>query len=143
MQVNKNEFKFVALVNKKIEPGVALNAIAHASIGLGAMIAKESFDEMKLLNFIDKDGTSHPHISALPLIVLRGTSGNIRRLKREATDNGIKIVDFTKSMTGGTYLEQLERTSNIWEEELEYSVAVMFGKSEQLNPLTKRYSLYR
>lgn len=138
-----NEYKFVALVNKNLEPGVALNAIAHASIGLGSMVTGKNRDEMKLLNFIDNDGNTHPNISALSLIVLRGTSGNIRRLRREAIAEGIQIVDFTNTMTGGIYTEQLERTSKISEEELEYSVAIMFGKSEVLAPLTKKYSLYR
>ena len=143
MSSNPNEYKFVALVNKNLEIGAALNAIAHASIGLGAMIANESRDEIKLLNFTDKDGNIHPNISALSLIVLRGTSGNIRRLKHEAATAGIKVVDFTTSMTGGTYVEQLEHTSSTAEEELEYSVAILFGSTDQLTPITKRYSLYR
>lgn len=143
MSSNPNKYKFVALVNKELEPAVALNAIAHASIGLGAMISKENCDDMKLLDFTDKDGTVHPNISALSLIVLRGTSGNIRRLRKEAIAAEIKVVDFTTSMTGGTYLDQLDRTSNTAEDALEYSVALMFGEVDQLAPLTKKYSLYR
>ncbi len=76
-------------------------------------------------------------------IVLRGTSGNIRSLRTEALRLGIACVDFTNSMTGGSFEEQLERTLKTSEAELEYYCVVLFGRVEELNPLTKKYSLYK
>src|SRR5438105_538585 len=102
--------KFVALVNKNLEPGVALNAVAHAHLGLSAQLVESNKDAMHLLQFQDADGQTHPNISARSLIVLRGTSGNIRTLRAQARELGIPTVDFTSSMTGGTYEEQLDRT---------------------------------
>lgn len=139
----RNGHKFVALVNKNLEPGVALNAVAHANVGLAALLADGRKDAMTLLEFKDADGQTHPNISALSLIVLRGTSGNIRTLRSEARAAGIPCVDFTSSMTGGSAEEQLERTLTTPEGELEYYCVVLFGKNEELNPLTKKFSLYK
>ena len=143
MSSNPNGYKFVALVNKNLEPGVALNALGHAALGLGATLAASHLPEMQLLDFRDRDGQSHPSISALSLIVLRGTSGNIRALRKEAKARGLPHVDFTTTMTVDSYAEQLERTAQTSEEDLEYSVIVLIGESAVLTSLTKKYSLYR
>ncbi len=34
------ENKLVAILNKDVEPGVVLNALAHMSVGLGAAVGK-------------------------------------------------------------------------------------------------------
>lgn len=138
-----NGYKFVALVNKNLEPGVALNALGHAQLGIGALLAGVKQEEMSLLEFKDADGQAHPSISALSLIVLRGTSSNIRSLRAEALRFGIPCVDFTSSMTGGSYQEQLDRTLKTAEADLEYYCVVLFGRVEELGPLTRKYSLYR
>lgn len=143
MESNPNSYKFVALINKKLEPGVALNALGHAAVGLGARLSGNHSDEMQLLDFKDRDGQEHPSISALSFIILKGTSGNIRTLRKEAISRGIDHVDFITTMTGGSYIEQLERTAQSSEEELVYSAIVLFGQSEVLAPITKKYSLYR
>ena len=143
MSANQNPYKFVALVNKNLEPGVALNALGHAALGMGATLAVSHVAEMQLLDFRDRDGQSHPSISALSLIVLRGTSGNIRALRKEANARSLPYVDFTTTMTCGNYTEQLERTAQTPEEDLEYSVIILFGESDVLASLTKKYSLYR
>jgi hypothetical protein len=139
----QNGCKFVVLLNKNLAPGVALNAVAHASLGLSALLANGQKEAMRLLDFKDGDGQIHPNISALSLIVLRGTSGNIRSLRNDARSAGIPCVDFTSSMTGGSYEEQLERTLTTPEAELDYYCVVLFGKLEDLNPLTKKFSLYK
>jgi hypothetical protein len=140
---NSNTHKFVALLNKNLEPGVALNALGHAALGLGAHLAASQREAMRLLEFHDADEQVHANISALSLIVLRGTSANIRTLRAEALAAGIACVDFTNTMTGGSYTEQLDRTRQTAEAELEYYGIVLFGPVDVLTPLTRKYSLYR
>jgi len=138
-----NGYKFVVLVNKKLQPGIALNALGHAALGLGALLAETQQEAMNLLEFNDGDGQPHPNISALSLIVLRGTSGNIRSLRAEARRLGLPCIDFCSTMTGGNFQEQLERTKNAPEADLDYYCVGLFGRIEALNQLTKKYSLYR
>jgi hypothetical protein len=143
MSSNPNRYKFVALVNKKLEPGIALNALGHAALGLGTTLVNSHLSDLQLLDYKDSDGTYHRNISALSLVVLKGTSGNIRALRNEAIACGLAHVDFTTTMTGGSYIDQLARTSQTDEKDLDYSVVVIFGENEELTKLTKKYSLYR
>ena len=68
--------KLVALLNKDVPTGVAMNALAHMSIGLGAQVGK---DDLLLDNYQDKDGNIYPNISKIPFIILRGKSSEIRK----------------------------------------------------------------
>src|SRR6202044_4030856 len=105
--------KLVAVLNKSIEPGKVMNALAHMCIGLGSAINKE---ELRLTDYNDADGGSHPFISELPFIILSENSNKIRKLRNEAIANNIIFNDFTDTMTVGTYKEQIEQTMQVKEE---------------------------
>jgi len=132
--------KLVAVMNEKIEPGIIMNALAHMCIGFGSEIGKEP---LRLTNYLDADGGSHPSISEMPFMILKANSNKIRGLRLAALEAGIKFVDFTHTMTIGTYLEQLERTKQTKDEELVYYGIVLFGDWEQVSALTRKFSLWK
>ncbi len=137
--VNTNK-KFVAILNKNLSQAIIMNALAHMS---ACLVSKYSdIKEMSFVDYVDKDGNKHP-VSALTFIILEGNSNKIRELRKEAIANGIHFVDFTNTMTQGTYVEQLERTKNNSEAELEYYGICLFGEKEKINPLTKKFSLWK
>src|SRR5580692_8222591 len=102
--------KLVAVLNKSIEPGKIMNALAHMCIGLGASIGK---DELRLTDYQDADGGLHPFISEIPFIILSENSNKIRKLRQEAIACNIAFNDFTDTMTVGTYKEQIARTLQV------------------------------
>jgi hypothetical protein len=134
------ENKLVALVNKDIDVGVAMNAIAHMTIGLGTQFTTE---ELRLNDYKDKDENIYPNISQMPFIILRGKSGEIRKAVAAAKEQNMKFSVFTDTMTGGTYQEQLDRTAQTTEEELKYYGAVLYGPWDEVSLITKRFSLYK
>lgn len=128
-------------MNGKIEHGVIMNALAHMCIGFGAEIEKEP---LRLTNYIDADKGVHPHISEMPFIILKAKNSNkICSLKKEALGSGIKCVDFTDTMTIGTYKEQLDRTKQTKEADLVYYGIVLFGDWDKVSELTKKFSLWK
>lgn len=127
-------------MNEKIEPGVIMNALAHMCIGFGSEIGKEL---LRLTNYIDADGGSHPHISEMPFMILKANSNKIKALKVAALQAGIQCVDFTDTMTSGTYLEQLERTKQTKEADLIYFGIVLFGAWDKVSELTRKFSLWK
>ena len=132
--------KLVAVMNEKIEPGLVMNALAHMCIGFGSHIRKES---LHLTDYIDADGGNHPHISEMPFMILKANSNKIRALRQSVTQLGISYVDFTDTMTVGSYIEQLERTKQKKEIDLMYYGIVLFGNWDQVSELTRKFSLWK
>ncbi|HHJ0490129.1 TPA: DUF2000 domain-containing protein [Legionella pneumophila] len=132
--------KLVAVLNKRIEPGKVMNALAHMCIGLGAVIGKK---ELRLTNYRDADGGSHPYISEIPFIILCENSNKIRTLRQNALSKNVLFNDFTDTMTVGTYQEQIERTAQVKESDLIYYGIVLFGDWDVVTELTRKCSLWR
>lgn len=140
MSEEKFENKLVAVLNKSIEPGKVMNALAHMCIGLGSAIGKE---ELRLTDYKDADGGSHPFISELPFIILSENSNKIRKLRECCIANNILFNDFTDTMTIGTYKEQIERTRKVKDENLIYYGIVLCGDWDKVTELTRKFSLWR
>lgn len=140
MEQEKFTNKLVAVLNKSIDTGKVMNALSHMCVGLGAIIGKE---KLRLTDYQDKNGGSHPFISEIPFIVLAETSNKIRKLRNEAIAHSILFNDFTDTMTIGTYKEQIERTRQVEEEHLIYYGIVLFGDWDKVTELTRKFSLWR
>ena len=132
--------KLVAVLNKSIEPGKIMNALAHMCIGLGSAIGQE---QLRLTNYQDADGGSHPYISEIPFIILAENSNKIKKLRQEVIENNILFNDFTDTMTVGSYQDQIERTRQVKNDDLIYYGIVLFGDWQKVSELTRKFSLWR
>ena len=135
----KFEKKLVAVMNKSLDPGRAMNALGHMCVGFGSHIGVE---EMRLTNYKDADGGSHPYISEMPFIILRANSNKIRGLRHLAIEKNIAFADFTDAMTIGTFEEQLEKSSQTKDEDFTYMGLVLFGPWDEVSDMTKKFSLW-
>ena len=134
--------KFVAVLNKKIPTNLLMNALGHMTAGLAASYSHIS--EMRFDNYIDKNEGNHKSISDNPFIILAADNSNkIRTLRNSLIEKGTHFVDFTSTMTVGTYLEQQQRTRETPELNLEYYGICLFGEINQVNELTKKFSLWK
>lgn len=150
-------YKFVAVLNEKIPVGNLMNALAHMTAGLVG--AYPNVANMRFDSYFDKDGGNHKSISDHPFIILKAENSNqIRSIRQQIitqnlpfitsthvreNDEYIHFVDFTDTMTVGTYVEQKERTKETPELQLEYFGICMFGDKITLSQLTKKFSLWR
>lgn len=141
--VHNDKYKFVAVINEKIETGRALNAIAHMGLGLVNIADEETKEKMSFIDFPDKDDEAHKSISGLSLIVLKGRNGEIKKVRNQFKEENIMFVDFIETMTGDTYAEQLVKTKELGQEEHNYFGILAFGEIDKINPITKKLSLWR
>lgn len=142
MDTKPTDKKFVAVMNKKIEPGRLMNALGHMAAGLSDKYPNKA--EMRFDNYVDKDGNEHPGISDNPFIVLAAYNSNqIRTLRKALIENGITYNDFTSTMIVGTFVEQKQLTKETPELELEYYGICFFGEKAKIDGLTKKFSLWK
>lgn len=134
--------KFIVLVNKNLEAGKAMNAIGHSCAGLVSAAQETLREKMSFINFVDKDNVIHQSISGLSMIILRGTNNELKKARRKFVENNILFTDFTATMTGDTYMDQLEKTADMRTEEMEYYCVAAFGEKTVIDPITKRFSLW-
>lgn len=134
------ENKLVAVMNKSIEPGKIMNALAHMCIGFGAELGPKA---LELVDYQDKSNNIYPAISKMPFIILSANSNKINALRKSVIDAQIQYSVFTDTMTVGSYQEQLERTLQTTEEALVYMGIVCFGEWGKLSELTKKFSLWK
>ncbi len=135
------ENKLVAIVNEKIEIGVAMNALAHISFAMGANLGKEA---AFLTPYIDKEQKINWPISGMPYIILKGTSSEIKKALLQAKEQEIAQLGFTDTMTlCGGYEEQIRNTAAKTLDEFVYYAAALYGDFEKVKQITKRLSLFK
>jgi hypothetical protein len=138
---DENSKRFIAILNKKIEPGRLMNALGHITAGISGGSGKSN--EMHFLQYQDKNNGIHPNISHFPFIVLKADNSNkIRKVRYECVKRNIPFSDFTSTMIIGTSQEQQDATKNTYEEELDYYAIVLFGSTTELKEFTGKFSLY-
>jgi hypothetical protein len=131
--------RFVAVLNKKIEVGKVMNALAHMTVGL---VQSYQGKDMGVINYEDKDGGAHL-ASKFPYIILKADNSNkIRELRNGLMAKGIPFASFTSAMTVGGWEAQIERSKATPEQELEYYGICMLGEKSDLDELTKKFSLW-
>ena len=138
---SESSYRFVAVLNKKIETGKLMNALGHMTAGLAGSAGDAQ--DMHFLEYFDKDGVKHPGQSHFPFIILSADNSNkIRTVRNEAVARNIPFVDFTSTMRIGTTQVQMDATLDTKEIDLEYYGIVMFGKTEEIREFTNKLSLY-
>lgn len=133
--------KLIAVVNKQIEMGVAMNALAHMCLGFGAHMGTK---ELHLMDYENVDGFIYPNISKMPFIILREKNSNkIANLLMKAKEAGIQYSVFTNTMTEGTWEDQKARTLATKPEEIIFYGIVLYGPKDIVTEMTKKLSLWR
>jgi len=136
-----NQFKFVAVLNKKTPLPQLMNALGHMAAGLTSLYPDAQ--PLRFYCYTDADGGKHPAISHHPWVILEAKNGNqIRTLRQQAIEAGLVYNDFTGSMLGVSAEDQLQKTEATRETDLDYFGIVLFGTAEVLNALTRKFSLF-
>ena len=139
-EYKRTDYKFVAILNKKIEVWKIMNALAHMTAWM--VWNSKNLEEMWFINYEDKDNSPHM-ASKHPFIILKAKNSNqIRQIRSEVIERWLVFSSFTSAMTVGNYEQQLEESKKQWAEDLEYYWLSIFWKKEIVDEITKRLSLW-
>lgn len=142
MAYQDNHKKFVAVLNRKHPLPRLLNAVTHATIGMAPRINHADAEFMSYPN--DQDGWDAT-LTRFPFIILEAkNSDHLAAVIKTAREQGIAHNIFTSSMIeGGTADEQVINTKAAAGETLDYMAITLFGTADEINPLTKKFSLFK
>ena len=141
MAYQDNESKFVVVLNSKIAIPRLANAMLHAMIGLSSGITPE---ESEVATYESSDGGFSSLTSRYPVIVLEAkNSSQLKSLFDAARAEGITANAFVGEMIAESHDVQLEQVRSSTAANLDYWVVALFGDSERLRPMTKKFSLMR
>lgn len=133
--------KLVAVINKQIEQGTAMNALAHMCLGFGA---DTGASDLHLMDYKNAEGVIYPNISKMPFIILRAKNSNkIASLLAEAKEAGLHYSVFTNTMTEGSWEDQEIRTLGTKGEDIVFYGIVLFGPKEIVEKMTGKLSLWK
>ncbi|RXH24069.1 hypothetical protein XH99_28670 [Bradyrhizobium nanningense] len=141
MNYTDNDKKFVAVLNRRHQLSRIFNAVCHATAGLSAKIGSDAAHYLDYGNDADSFVAS---ISRYPFIILEAkSSSQLAALQKSAVAARISSNLFVSAMIGRSAEEQIAQTKAATDDALDYVVVVLFGDAKSLNPLTKKFSLYK
>jgi hypothetical protein len=135
--------KFVAVLNESADiPSSRLfNALGHMTAGLAGNY--KPAEDLAFVTYRDANSNNYPNISEHPFIVLRGRNGPLRKFK-EALDQQRMIYScFLNTMIEGGSSVQQKNTAETPADKLVIYGIVTFGDATTLDPLTKKFSLWK
>lgn len=139
--MEKYKKKIVAILNGKVEIGAVMNALAHMSIGLGASI--ENKEDLRLVDYKDGDGNSHPNISELPFIICNAKDSSIKNLRKILVEKNVNFVDFPDYINSIGTFDDPSKSQEFKEENIIYYGIVIFDDWDLVTELTKKYTLWK
>lgn len=142
-QIMEQDFsnRIILVVRKDLESWQVANTIGHISAFLGNKI-KNGFDTGE--KFVTKDGVAYPRNSQYPIIVKRAQSNEqLHNLMEKVRAIGVLYHCFIREMIEHTNDTNLQKAldSKI-DADIEYLGVGLFGKTEELNQLTKKFGLW-
>ena len=136
-----NHRKLVAITNPKYSFPQRQNAVIHATVGLVSFVGIEAFETLPYLN---EDLQIDAQISLYPNVCLTAKNGSqLLASYHQANSACIACNIFTESMLGGSAAEQIQKTRDATVETIGPIALVLFGNSEALTPITKRFSVLK
>jgi hypothetical protein len=134
----ENDFKYAVVVNRRHGGGLILNAVAHAACGIRARL------DAPVLDYPHGESGLNASISLHPFIVLAAKGGAaLAALAERARADGVAYNYFTTAMIRASAEEQVEANRAAPLDALDFVCVVLYGPSEAVDPLTRKFSLYR
>lgn len=134
------EMRIVVVLNKAYALERLTSALGHVCAGLGASQGRES---MSLVEYRDQGGQTYPNISDYSVIILRGGAGQIRTFWDAIKGFDRPRAAYTSTMFEGGSTVQQAVTLTTPTADVELIAVATLGTREELDHLTKKFSLWR
>lgn len=136
--------KFVIVLNEKSPVGKLFSATGQLAMSLYDAATPEQQVHMDFIPFLNPSGDSLITVSTCSFVVLKGNANQLLTLYRKTCELGLLTAIFTSTMSFNGIEEDLVlKTANTPLDQAEPYGVGLFGLIEKLNPLTKKFSVYK
>lgn len=99
---------------------------------------------MSFVPFLNPDGINLVTVSTCSFVILKGNANQILTLFSKAREQGLLSALFTSTISfNGIEEDLIKKTANTPLEQVEPYGIGLFGKIEELAPLTKKFSVFK
>lgn len=134
--------KFVIVLNEKTTPGKLLSAAGQIAMSLYSNATEEQRVNMSFVPFQDSNGMNLINVSTCSFVVLKATANQLLSLYTRAKEGQFLSAIFTSTMSfNGIEEDLIQKTASTPLDQVESYGVGLFGRIEEINPLTKKFSL--
>ncbi len=140
---SKQDFdqKLVIVIDPSQEKWKIMNTSAHTAAYLGNKMSSE-FDTGKY--FTTEDGKNLPRNSQYPIVTLSATKEQLKELVTEVRESGLLYLGYVPEMMDTTDDKKLAKIlSEKTDGQIVYTGVGIFGPKEEVDKLTKNFSLWK
>lgn len=141
-KTEKQDFsqKMVVVIDEKLLGWKIMNTSGHIGAFLGNKMQTD-FDTGKF--FTTKDGVMLPRNSQHPVVTLKASQGELRKLANEVKKSGLLYIAYVPEMMETSDDAKLARIlENKNEKDIEYAGIGIFGPKTEVDNLTKKFPLW-
>lgn len=136
--------KFVIVLNERSPMGKLLSATGQIAMSLYGDASPEQRAHMSFIPFLDPRNEKLITVSTCSFVILKGNANQILTLYSKAREQGLLSAVFTSTMSfNGIEEDLIQKTANTPLDETDPYGVGLFGKIEELAPLTKKFSFFK
>jgi hypothetical protein len=136
--------KFVIVLNEKSPPGKLLSATGQLAMSLYLSASEKQRIHMSFIPFLSPSNSSLITVSTCSFVILKGNANQLLALYAKSTEQKLLSAIFTSTMSfNGIEEDLIQKTAITPLDQTEpYGVGI-FGSIEDINPLTKKFSIFK
>jgi hypothetical protein len=136
--------KFVVVLNEKSPAGKLLSAAGQIAMSLYSNATEEQRVNMSFVPFQNPDNINLITVSTCSFVILKGTVNQLFTLYTKANEHNFLSAIFTSTMSfNGVEEDLIQKTASTPLDQAEPYGVGLFGSIEEINPLTKKFSVFK
>lgn len=136
--------KFVVVLNDKSPTGKLLSAAGQIAMSLYSNSTEEQQVHMSFVPFLNPSGINLITVSTCSFVVLKGNANQLLDLYFKAAEQNLLSAIFTSTMSfNGVEEDLIHKTASTPLDKTEPYGVGLFGSIEEINPLTKKFSVFK
>ena len=136
--------KFVIVLNEKSPIGKLLSATGQIAMSLYGNATEEERSNMSFVPFVNSSGSNLITVSTCSFVILKGNANQLLNLYVQTVEKGLSSAIFTSTMSfNGVEEDLIQKTASTPLAQTELYGIGLFGRIEEVNLLTKKFSVFK